>query len=446
MKAYEVNFDGLVGPTHNYSGLSYGNVASMASVHQASNPKKAARQGLRKMKTLYDLGVKQGVLLPQERPDVQTLRKLGFGGSDAEVIRRASREVPEIFAACCSASSMWAANTATVSPSADAADGKVHFTPANLAGNFHRAIETAMTGRILQAIFADTQYFQHHAPLPRSDYFGDEGAANHTRLCSEYDEAGVELFVYGRHAVDRSQRLPQRFPARQTLEASQSIVRLHHLPAEHVVFAQQNPDVIDSGAFHNDVIAIGNQNVMFYHERAFLNTGQVRVEIERKFGEKPLYFIEVGDSQVSVADAVGSYLFNSQLITLSNEEMMMIIPRECEETEPVWQYLQGLIQQDAPIKHVKSFDLRQSMRNGGGPACLRLRVVLNEQELAAINSSVLINDGLYEQLNLWVDKHYRDRMEVEDLNDPKLLGESRTALDELTQIMGLGSVYPFQLD
>ena len=445
MKAYEVNFDGLVGLTHNYSGLSYGNTASMASAYQVSNPKEAAKQGLHKMKSLQDLGLKQGVLSPQERPDVYTLRKLGFYGNDAEVIRRASREAPEIFAACCSASSMWAANAATVSPSADTADGKVHLTPANLAGNIHRAIETETTGRILRAIFADTQYFQHHAPLPQTDSLCDEGAANHTRLCSEYSEPGVELFVYGRHAFGRSRSLPRRFPARQTLEASEAIARLHGLPAERVVFARQDPDVIDSGVFHNDVIAVGNQNVFLYHEKAFVNSEQIRRDIQRRFGEKAIHFVEVKESQVSVPDAVNSYVFNSQLITLPTGEMMMIVPRECEESESVWQYLQELIQLDMPIKHVMSFDLKQSMRNGGGPACLRLRVVLKEQELKAVNAKVLMDDWLYEQLSEWVDKHYRDRMRIEDLSDPELLKEGRTALDELTQILALGSIYPFQL-
>jgi succinylarginine dihydrolase len=445
MKAYEVNFDGLVGLTHSYSGLSYGNTASMASAHQISNPKEAAKQGLRKMKSLQDLGLKQGILLPQERPDVYTLRKLGFGGNDAEVIRRASHETPHIFAACCSASSMWAANAATVSPSADTADGKVHFTPANLASNIHRAIETETTGRILRAIFADTQYFQHHPPLPQTDALCDEGAANHTRLCTEYSEAGVELFAYGRHAFGHNRSLPKRFPARQTFEASESIARLHGLPAERVVFARQNPDVIDSGVFHNDVIAVGNQNVFLYHEKAFVNSEQMLRGIQRRFGGKAIHFVEVKDSQVSVSDAVKSYFFNSQLITLANGEMMMIIPRECEESESVWQYLQELIQQDMPIKHVMPFNLKQSMRNGGGPACLRLRVVLNEQELTALNPKVLMDDMLYERLSQWVDKHYRDRMHVEDLSDPKLLQEGRTALDELTQILGLGSIYLFQL-
>jgi succinylarginine dihydrolase len=416
----------------------------MASVHQVSNPKEAAMQGLRKMKVLHDLGIKQGILPPQERPDVHTLRQVGFHGTVAEVLHRASREAPVIFAACCSASSMWAANAATVSPSADAADGKVHFTPANLAGNLHRIIETPTTGRILRVIFSDLKFFRHHTPLPPSAYFSDEGAANHTHLCTEYGSPGLELFVYGRHAVESDRPLPRRFPARQTFEASHAIARLHQLSPERMVLAQQNPEVIDAGVFHNDVISVGNQNVFFYHEKAFLNTQSVREEIERKFGA-PLHFIEVRQRQVRVADAVASYLFNSQLITRMNGDMMMIIPKECEEIESVRQYLQGLIQQDTPIKDVMSFDLRQSMRNGGGPACLRLRVVLEERELASIDVNVLMNDGLYERLNSWVERHYRDRLQFEDLSDPDLLDESRTALDELTQIMGLGSVYPFQL-
>ncbi|WP_417895004.1 N-succinylarginine dihydrolase, partial [Bacillus inaquosorum] len=93
-----------------------------------------------------------------------------------------------------------------------------------------------------------------------------------TRLCRAYGEAGVELFVYGRSAFDVSQPAPKRYPARQTLEASQAIARLHGLGDESAVFIQQNPDVIDQGVFHNDVIAVGNQNVLFFHQQAFLHT------------------------------------------------------------------------------------------------------------------------------------------------------------------------------
>jgi succinylarginine dihydrolase len=84
------------------------------------------------------------------------------------------------------------------------------------------------------------------------------------------------------------------------------------------------------------------------------------------------------------------------------------------------------------------------MRNGGGPACLRLRVVLNEQERQAVNPAVLMSDALFGRLNTWVDKHYRDQLSEADLADPQLMIESRTALDELTQILQLGSVYSFQ--
>ena len=121
--ACELNIDGLVGPTHNYGGLSYGNVASQNNCQVASNPREAARQGLAKMKALMDMGFAQAVLAPQERPDVQALRACGFSGSDAQVIEKAAREAMPLLVASCSASSMWTANAATVSPSADTADG-----------------------------------------------------------------------------------------------------------------------------------------------------------------------------------------------------------------------------------------------------------------------------------------------------------------------------------
>ncbi len=445
MQAYEANFDGLVGPTHNYAGLSVGNVASLNNARNTSSPKQAAKQGLQKMKALHDLGMVQGVLAPQERPDIAALRRLGFTGSDNEVITQAAKQAPEVYRAVCSASSMWTANAATVSPSADTADGKVHFTPANLTNKFHRSLEPETTGRILRAMFSDQRHFAHHQHLPDNDHFGDEGAANHTRLCSDYAKAGVEIFVYGRHAFDSSKPAPSKYPARQTLEACQAVARLHGLSEHGTVYLQQNPAVIDQGVFHNDVIAVGNRNVLFYHQQAFLDTTQKLSEIRRKFGDdSTLHFIEVPDQQVSVADAVNTYLFNTQLINLPNGEMVIIAPTECQEHAGVHRYLTELCQQDTPIRQVKYFDVKQSMRNGGGPACLRLRVVLNEQERQAVNPAVLMNEQLFATLNSWVDKHYRDQLSEADLADPQLMIESRTALDELTQILKLGSVYSFQ--
>ncbi|WP_417615172.1 N-succinylarginine dihydrolase [Oceanisphaera sp.] len=444
MAQCEANFDGLVGPTHNYAGLSYGNVASQHNAQEHSNPKQAARQGLQKMKTLSDLGLVQGVLAPQERPDLATLRRLGFAGSDAQVLEKAYRESPALLAACCSASSMWTANAATVSPSADTRDGRVHFTPANLTNKFHRSIEHEVTGRILGRMFADEGYFCHHAALPANDYFGDEGAANHTRLCADYDQAGLELFVYGRSAFDSSQPAPQRYPARQTLEASRAVARLHGLSEDNTIFIAQNPKVIDQGVFHNDVIAVGNQNVLFYHQEAFLDTQSMLQSLRQKMPDTQLYFIEVSSADVPLKDAIASYLFNTQLVTFKPGHMALIAPTECANTASVKAYLDKLLGLNTPIKEVRFIDVKQSMRNGGGPACLRLRVALNSAELAAVNPACLMNDALFAKLDNWVEQHYRDRLSLNDLRDPALLQQSRTALDELTQILQLGSVYPFQ--
>ncbi|WP_251961731.1 N-succinylarginine dihydrolase [Pseudomonas sp. Marseille-Q5299] len=446
MKSYEVNFDGLVGPTHNYGGLSYGNVASQSNSQQASNPREAARQGLAKMKALADMGFKQGVLAPQERPDVAALRRLGFSGSDAEVIQRAAKEAMPLLVASCSASSMWVANAATVSPSADTADGRVHFTAANLNCKYHRSIEHPTTSRVLAAMFSNEQHFAHHPALPAVAQFGDEGAANHTRFCRSYGEAGVEFFVYGRSAFDGRYPAPQKYPARQTLEASQAVARLHGLSDDGVVYAQQNPSVIDQGVFHNDVISVGNGEVLFYHEDAFLETDAVLGQLQAKLASKGGNFqaIRVPRAAVAVEDAVRSYLFNSQLLSRDDGSMLLVVPEECRNNERVWAYLQQLTSQGGAVKEVKVFDLKQSMQNGGGPACLRLRVALKESELAAVNPGVIMTAPLYDTLLQWVDKHYRDRLGEADLADPQLLVECRTALDELTQILKLGSVYPFQ--
>lgn len=446
MKSYEVNFDGLVGPTHNYGGLSYGNVASQSNSQQCSNPREAARQGLAKMKALVDMGFQQGVLAPQERPDVAALRRLGFSGSDGEVIQRAARESMPLLVASCSASSMWVANAATVSPSADTRDGRVHFTAANLNCKYHRSIEHPTTSRVLGAMFADDRHFAHHAALPAVAQFGDEGAANHTRLCREYGQAGVEFFVYGRSAFDSRYPAPQKYPARQTLEASQAVARLHGLSEDGVVYAQQNPAVIDQGVFHNDVIAVGNGEVLFHHEDAFLDSDKVLAQLQAKLASKGGRFQPIGvpRSAVTVEDAVRSYLFNSQLLTRADGSMLLVVPEECRNNERVWSYLAQLTSQGGPVGEVKVFDLKQSMQNGGGPACLRLRVALNETELAAVNPGVIMTAPLYDTLLQWVDRHYRDRMSDADLADPQLLDECRAALDELTQILKLGSVYPFQ--
>lgn len=440
----EMNFDGLIGSTHNYAGLSEGNLASTNNAKLVSHPRQAAKEGLAKMFRLHQLGLKQGVLLPQERLHMPTLRHLGFTGSDSEVIAKVSSSAPHLLAMCYSASSMWAANAATVSPSADTADGRVHFTPANLKSMFHRSIEAETTSRLLKVIFNNSACFAHHDALRGGVHLGDEGAANHNRLCINYGDQGVELFVYGRRDFGDSRR-DTDFPARQSLEASMAIARRHQLHGDKVVMARQSAKVIDAGGFHNDVVSVSNKNVLFMHELAFQDKADLIDGVTQAFEGQPLHFVQVPDRSVSLENAIQSYLFNSQLVNLPNsEDMTLILPMESRENPAVHNYLLDLIEQDTPIKNLEFVDVRQSMRNGGGPACLRLRVVLTEQELARVNANFILDDQLFSRLNRWVDKHYRDELRTSDLADPDLLDESRAALDELTQIMDIGSFYSFQ--
>ena len=380
MSAVEVNFDGLPGPTHNYSGLSEGNLASERNRNLVADPRQAALQGLAKMKALADAGYAQAVLPPHERPAVDALRSLGFAAdSDAGIVARAAREAPQLLAACSSAAAMWAANAATVSPSSDTADGRVHFTPANLASHFHRALETPTTTCVLRAIFADADKFAVHDALPATAQFGDEGAANHTLFVADDTERGIEMFVYGRVAFDATSAAPRRYNARQTREASEAVARRHGLDPARTVFAQQHPDAIDAGVFHNDVIAVGTGSVLFCHERAFVAQDAILRALRERIGAAFVPIV-VREDEIGLDRAVATYLFNSQLMPREDGSMLLVAPAECLEDKTVATYLGRLTSGAGPIRELRVFDLRQSMRNGGGPACLRLRVRLTAPE------------------------------------------------------------------
>ena len=308
------------------------------------------------MKAMHDSGLKQGVFAPHARPSLTALRRVGFSGSDAEVLNKAYKHDPVLLRACYSASAMWTANAATVSPSADSSDGKVHFTSANLNCKFHRSIEPSTTSNLLRAMFADNQYFNHHQHLPEQPFFGDEGAANHTRLADSHASPGLQLFVYGASGFNQAIKGPSKYPARQTLEASQAIARLHQLNDDNAIFIQQNPDVIDQGVFHNDVIAVGNENVLFCHDQAFINQVESLTQIRQAYqGQQPLHIVEVPSHAVSVEDAVRSYLFNSQLVTLPSGEMMLVAPEECANNDNVAAYIEYMLAADNPIKQVRFF-------------------------------------------------------------------------------------------
>jgi succinylarginine dihydrolase len=445
MNVYELNLDGLVGPTHHYAGLAPGNVASTQNAKSISNPQAAALQGLKKMRFLHQLGLKQAVLPPHQRPNLHLLHQLGFTGSAVDAINRAYKQAPELVSACYSASSMWTANAATVAPSIDTLDQCVHFTAANLVSNLHRHQEADFSKKLLQFIFANPNHFQHHPILPRSMVTGDEGAANHNRLCQSHAHPGIHLYVYGKKALGtHSIPSPSKFPARQTREASEAIARSHLVDPKRVLFACQNPEAIDLGVFHNDVISVANESVFLVHEEAFFDQTSVLQQLQ-DLADFPLTILQVPRDKVSIQEAVSTYLFNSQLLTLPNQTMALIAPIECQHHEAVKSYMDSLVDDSTnPINAIHYLDLKQSMRNGGGPACLRLRVVLNEKELAAMHQGVLLSEELLTRLEQWVMKHYRTELQMHDLADPHLIDESFSALDELTQILNLGSIYPFQ--
>lgn len=442
--AFEANFDGLVGPTHNYGGLSTGNLASAANASAISRPREAALQGLAKARRLAEAGLIQGVLPPHDRPHLPTLRALGFSGTDAEVLIQAWRTDPALVRNVSSSAQMWAANAATISPSADCADGRLHLSPANLMTMPHRALEASQTELSLRAIFADPVHFAVHKPLPYQPLFADEGAANHMRLCASHGAAGVEIFVWGRDGFGQQET---RFPARQTLQTGQAIARRHGLAEARVLHLQQSRTAIEAGAFHNDVVAVASLNVLFCHELAFQNQSEAYEAIKQACdGLLELAIVEVPAAEVPLADAIKSYLFNTQLLSMPGEDRLVLIaPEECRENEPTRHYLDTLVARNGPIGRVQFVDVRQSMRNGGGPACLRLRVVMDEDQLHALGARAILDADLYRDLTDWVSRHYRETLGPDDLADPALMLESRAALDELTRIMKLGTdFYPFQ--
>ena len=439
----EINFDGLIGPTHNYAGLSYGNMASAKHRSKASSPQLAALQGLAKMKAMSDLGIGQAILPPLRRPRFEFLRELGFQGTNQQLIEQSHAVDPALLATCYSASNMWTANAATISPSNDCHDGRLHLTPANLSSTLHRSIEHPSISRLLDFIFRNQQYFAVHPALPSQAGLRDEGAANHTRLCPPnfYDStAGLELFVYGADPLDQNATAPKKFPARQTKLASESIARLHQLTPGNTLFLQQNPVAIDAGVFHNDVISVGNQNVLLCHEYSFVDQANQLERIRDRFQslfQQHLHVIEFSDAELPLSCAVESYFFNSQLVTRPDGGMTMVAPLESENIRSAKQSIDRLISEENPVDQVQFFDLRQSMNNGGGPACLRLRVAMSEPEIAAMHQGVLFTDQLHGKLVDWVERHYRKQLSDADLLDPSLPGEVERALMELAKILDL---------
>ncbi|MEZ5695113.1 MAG: N-succinylarginine dihydrolase [Sphingomonadaceae bacterium] len=393
-KLVEINFDGLVGPSHNYAGLSLGNLAATKNAGAISYPRAAALQGLEKMRSIWR-AVWQGFLPPLPRPNGTLLEQLAVDDTTEPAIR----------AAAWSASSMWTANAATVSPAPDTADGRCHLTAANLVTMLHRSQEWPDTLRQLRIAFADQKHFAVHDAVPPA--FGDEGAANHMRFCTGHDAPGVEVFVYGRTGG--------KFPARQHEQASRAVARLHGLDPARAVFIEQNPAAIAAGAFHNDVVAVANGRVLFAHAEAFADQQGAYDAIRAAFPE--LEVVEVPSDAVSLAEAISTYLFNAQLLTLPTGEMALVVPSECRDSAAVWGWCESMLASNGPIRQVIPVDVRQSMANGGGPACLRLRVVADP---ATVDPRFLLTDAKADLMAEVIARHWPEQIEPGQIGDPAL--------------------------
>lgn len=403
MALVEINFDGVIGPSHNYAGLSLGNLAATSNAGAVSQPRAAALQGLEKMRSNLRLGLAQGFFMPLDRPNKTWLAGLATDMASAE---------PHIRAAAFSASAMWAANAATVSPAPDTSDGKCHLSAANLLTMAHRSHEWTGTLAQLKLAFADDRHFEVHEPVPAP--YGDEGAANFMRLCNAHGEAGLEIFVYGKSGGP--------FPARQHIESSKAIARAHQLNPEQTLFIQQSEVAIAAGAFHNDVVAVANERVLFTHEQAFEDPEAAYAAIRAKMPEAEIVIVPA--DRVSLADAVQSYLFNAQLVTLPSGEMALILPTEAKANSRVWGWLDEHVAGNGPIRRLVPVDVRQSMANGGGPACLRLRVVADP---ANVDARFIADEAKLDQMAAVIAEHWPESIAPDQLSDPALVKQVQDA-------------------
>ena len=415
MPLTEINFDGIVGPSHNYAGLSLGNLAAAAHAGEVSYPRAAALQGLAKMRGNMALGLAQGFFVPLPRPNPAWLEALAADASTDGVL----------IAGAWSASAMWTANAATVSPAPDTADGRCHLTAANLVTMPHRSHEWPDTLRQLRLAFADKRHFAVHEPVPPC--FGDEGAANHMRFAPAHGEPGLEVFVYGRSGGP--------FPARQHEQASRIVARRHGLDPARVLFLEQSPEAIAAGAFHNDVVAVANERLLFCHEKAFADPPAAYAAIHRALPEAEL--ILVPDNAVRLAEAVRSYLFNAQLVTLPEGGQALVIPLEAWETASVRGFLDAMIASNCPIRRVVPVDVRQSMANGGGPACLRLRVVADP---ATVDSRFLLDESKADMLGKVIESCWPEQIDPADLGSKSLAESVRVARGKLLGALGLSEL------
>jgi succinylarginine dihydrolase len=289
----------------------------------------------------------------------------------------------------------------------------------------HRAHEWPNTLRQLRLAFADEGHFAVHSAVPPC--FGDEGAANHMRLARAHGEPGLEVFVYGRGGGP--------FPARQHEQASRIVARRHGLDPARVLFVEQSPEAIAAGAFHNDVVAVANEHVLLCHEQAFADPTAACAAIREKHPDVEI--VTVPASAVSLTEAVRSYLLNAQLVTLPTGEMALVVPTEAADSAAVRQWLETVLASNGPIRHIVPVDVRQSMANGGGPACLRLRVVADP---ATVDPRFLLDAATADMIESVIARGWPEQIDPADIGNEALARQVTDARGALLDALNLNAL------
>jgi succinylarginine dihydrolase len=414
----EIQIDGLIGPTHHFGGLGVGNVASQQNQWQVSHPRSAALEGLAKMERVASLGVPQFFLPPLARPDWKLLEQHGYCGDRGDILKRCGDENPRLLSAAYSSSFMWTANAATTASGVETQDGRSHAVIANLSASLHRSIEAHERWRQFQAWTEGVAGIEIHGPLDSDPVLRDEGAANHMRLCSVTGNGpGLHLFVH--EPVSRFEQLvAPKFCSRQGKQASERVADLLRVPEKRRFFLEQTQSAIDAGVFHNDVIATSHRHLLLCHEDAFVDQHPCIMRIKEAFAGstgEALHVIEVSRSELPLDEAVRTYLFNSQIVTGSDGCMHLICPRQCAESEATKSLIDAWIADASnPIQDVAYIPLSESMANGGGPACLRLRWTLPESVLEGPMSVWRWTPERGERIRSWIASNYPDRVQFED--------------------------------
>ena len=431
MKLVDVQVDRIVGPTHHFGGLGVGNVASHQHHGRVSNPRAAALQGLDKMRLVAGLGVPQIVLPPQNRPHIEFLQNLGFAGAIENTLAKAATEAPEMLSAAMSSSAMWTANAATVTASVDSTCESISMTVANLGSSLHRAIEPVESLQDLQSVFEASAHVL--PPIDGGAAVRDEGAANHMRLGSDSERPGIHVFVYG-----DQDPLPSKFWARQTLAACLTIARRHNLRPDNTFFLKQHPDAIDAGAFHNDVVAASHHDLFLHHTCAYYDATETLAAIEKRYAElygAALRRIEVSENELTTQEAISTYLFNSQIVSAAeSNQPTLICPSQVAENDNASRIVQRWID-DALFQRVEFMELRQSMSGGGGPACLRLRVPMNENELSRLQTNAIWSPSLDQSLRQVIQEDYPGSLDSSDFFNKQIARKSHAAIARIKTIL-----------